>query len=277
MGLGFYMRRKLLNVHIPDLAHLAERVRQVELMKEQKLKSKPFTRKEKVAYVTMESSEEEFDLEAEVDLAELKKGPPYNRDAHYRQNQQWGHRGLPQNQYPYQRGRARGYPRGRGRRNLNQNKKPQSDKGKGATPLVHSQIVFPSDGETCPKGILSPAKLEKGKAIAYSPGTDKGKEADLKEEYFEEGDDKMVGTILIIPNEYLGEYEGDPEEDYDMDAEEAFSFIRYEDEPGKVALSTSECDPNLLGLFILRNLRHCSMDYVQDVSDYLSVGLEPEV
>ncbi|RYR08360.1 hypothetical protein Ahy_B05g076010 [Arachis hypogaea] len=61
MGLGFYMRRKLLNVHISNLAHLAKRVRQVELMKkekekyrnEQKLKSKPFTRKEKVAYVTM--------------------------------------------------------------------------------------------------------------------------------------------------------------------------------------------------------------------------------
>ncbi|XP_016199521.1 uncharacterized protein LOC107640520 [Arachis ipaensis] len=85
MGLGFYMRRKLLNVHIPDLAHLAEKVRQTKLMKkekekyrnEQSSKSKPFTRKEKVAYVTMESSEEEFDFETEVDLAELKKGPPY--------------------------------------------------------------------------------------------------------------------------------------------------------------------------------------------------------
>ncbi|RYQ94258.1 hypothetical protein Ahy_B08g089144 isoform B [Arachis hypogaea] len=72
------MRRKLLNVHIPDLAHLAEKVRQTELMKkekekhrsEQRSKSKPFTRKEKVAY-------EEFDFEIEVDLVELKKGPPY--------------------------------------------------------------------------------------------------------------------------------------------------------------------------------------------------------
>ncbi|RYQ99044.1 hypothetical protein Ahy_B07g086891 isoform B [Arachis hypogaea] len=53
-------------MHILDLAHLAERVRQVELMKkkkekyrnEQKLKSKSFTQKEKVAYVTMESSED---------------------------------------------------------------------------------------------------------------------------------------------------------------------------------------------------------------------------
>ncbi|RYR26745.1 hypothetical protein Ahy_B02g061050 [Arachis hypogaea] len=76
---------KLLNVHIPDLAHLAEKVRQTELMKkekekyrnEQRSKSRPFTQKEKVAYVTMESSEEELDFETEIDLAELKKGPPY--------------------------------------------------------------------------------------------------------------------------------------------------------------------------------------------------------
>ncbi|RYR16121.1 hypothetical protein Ahy_B04g073069 isoform B [Arachis hypogaea] len=33
MGLEFYMRQKWLNVHIPDLAHLAERVRQVEILK----------------------------------------------------------------------------------------------------------------------------------------------------------------------------------------------------------------------------------------------------
>ncbi|RYR58067.1 hypothetical protein Ahy_A05g023749 [Arachis hypogaea] len=86
MGLGFYMRRKLLNVHIPDLAHLAEKVRQVKLMKkekvkhrnEQKSKSKPFTRKEKFAYVTMESSEEELDFDAD-DMAEPKKGPPYSQ------------------------------------------------------------------------------------------------------------------------------------------------------------------------------------------------------
>ncbi|RYR35237.1 hypothetical protein Ahy_A10g050383 [Arachis hypogaea] len=67
MGLGFYMRRKLFNVHISDLVHLAEK----------RSKSKPFTRKEKVSFVTIESSEEEVDFETEVDLAELKKGPPY--------------------------------------------------------------------------------------------------------------------------------------------------------------------------------------------------------
>ncbi|RYR32167.1 hypothetical protein Ahy_B01g057167 [Arachis hypogaea] len=72
MGLGFYMRRKLLNVHIPDLARLAEMVRQTKLMKKEKEKYR-----KKVAYVTMESSEEEIDFETEVDLAELKKGLPY--------------------------------------------------------------------------------------------------------------------------------------------------------------------------------------------------------
>ncbi|XP_057747373.1 uncharacterized protein LOC130966576 [Arachis stenosperma] len=36
MGLEFYMRMKLLNVHISDLAHLAEKVRQTELMKKEK-------------------------------------------------------------------------------------------------------------------------------------------------------------------------------------------------------------------------------------------------
>ncbi|KAL4371939.1 hypothetical protein AHAS_Ahas06G0215900 [Arachis hypogaea] len=85
MRLGFYMRQKLLNVHISDLAHLAERVRQVEILKKEKekyknemrLKSIPFSRKEKVSYVAMESSIKEFDLDAEVDLAELRKDPPY--------------------------------------------------------------------------------------------------------------------------------------------------------------------------------------------------------
>ncbi|RYR49259.1 hypothetical protein Ahy_A07g035629 [Arachis hypogaea] len=35
MSLEFYMRRKLLNVHIPDLAHLAERVCHVEILKKE--------------------------------------------------------------------------------------------------------------------------------------------------------------------------------------------------------------------------------------------------
>ena len=88
---------------------------------------------------------------------------------------------------------------------------------KGATPFVHSRIVFPSDGETYPKEIPSPAKMEKGKAIAQSSGIDKNKDVDVDEEYFDEGDDDMVGTISIIPTEYLEEYKGDPDADYDSE------------------------------------------------------------
>ena len=39
-GLGLYMRRKLLNMYISDLAYLAERVRQVEKIKEEKKKER---------------------------------------------------------------------------------------------------------------------------------------------------------------------------------------------------------------------------------------------
>ncbi|RYR05184.1 hypothetical protein Ahy_B06g085062 [Arachis hypogaea] len=90
-------------------------------------------------------------------------------------------------------------------------KNSQDDKTKGATPSVHSRVVFPIDGETCPKGIPSPVKLDNGKAVFVASRDDKDKVADPDEEYFEKGN---------------------PVEDYDIDDEEAFSFIRYEDEHG---------------------------------------------
>ncbi|RYR78140.1 hypothetical protein Ahy_A01g002878 [Arachis hypogaea] len=270
-GERFYMRRKLLNVHISDLAHLAEKVRHTELMKKEKEKYRSEQRS-KIAYVTMESSEEEIDFETEVDLAKLKKallmflpsneksndsklksGKKYSfdisksdqifdvfrsqaigvqwiincqefqrREHLYRRNPQWRHRAPSQNQYPYYRGRATGYSRGRGgRKSFNQNRKPQSETGKeirkGATSSRHFQMVFPSDGETYPKEIPSPAKMDKGKVMAQSSRVDKNKEVDVDEEYFDEGDDDMIGMISIILTEYLAEYEGDPEEDYDME------------------------------------------------------------
>ncbi|RYR40056.1 hypothetical protein Ahy_A09g045721 [Arachis hypogaea] len=93
---------------------------------------------------------------------------------------------------------------------------------KGATPSVHSRIVFPSDGETYPKEIPSPAKMEKGKAVVQSSGVDKHKDVDVDEEYFDKGDDDMVGMISIIPTEYLGECESNPDEDYDQEDESGF-------------------------------------------------------
>ncbi|RYR19629.1 hypothetical protein Ahy_B03g064476 [Arachis hypogaea] len=149
------------------------------------------------------------------------------RDHMYRRNPQLGHQAPSQNQYAFYRGRTRGYPRGRGGgRSFNRNKKLQMETGKevkkGKTPSVHSRIVFPSDGETYPKEIPSPAKMEKGKAVAQSSGIDKHKDVDVDEECFDEGDDDM----------YLGECESNSDDDYDQEDEGTFSFILMEDEPG---------------------------------------------
>ncbi|XP_072054313.1 uncharacterized protein [Arachis hypogaea] len=129
------------------------------------------------------------------------------RDHLYRRNPQWGHRAPSRNQYAFYRGRARGYPRGRGgRRSFNQGKKLQietcKETSKGATPSVHSRIAFPSDGETYPKEIPSPAKMEKGKSVAQSSGIDKHKDVDVDKEYFDEGDDDMPLTVDQSLNSY---------------------------------------------------------------------------
>ncbi|RYR12111.1 hypothetical protein Ahy_B04g069640 [Arachis hypogaea] len=117
--------------------------------------------------------------------------------------------------------------------------------------------------------------MEKGKAIAQSSGVDKGKEVDLDEEYFEEGDDEMVGTILIIPTEYLGEYEGDLEEDYDMEAEEAFSFIRYEDEPCYFLRPTERQKSHLRPLHITTTLSGIRVNKVL-IDGGAAISLLPE-
>ncbi|RYQ98927.1 hypothetical protein Ahy_B07g086757 [Arachis hypogaea] len=228
---------------------------------------------EKVAYVTMGSSEEEIDFGTEVDLAELKKGPPYERmkkELAHREEQacqrqpirrvEGSSSKIPLHDVntPLSRSQAIGV---QWVRNCQEFQRKGSKQGGNSS--VHSRIVFPSDGETYPKEIPSPAKMDKGKAIAQSSGVDKHKDVDVDEEYFDKGDDDMVGTISIIPTEYLGECEGNPDEDYDQEDEEAFSFIRIEDEPGffarptertfgKVALSRYAFRADGLGLFFLK-------------------------
>ncbi|RYR34892.1 hypothetical protein Ahy_A10g049951 isoform A [Arachis hypogaea] len=175
-----------------------------------------------------------FDAEATATFEKermMKELAHREEDAYYKRNPQWGHRGPPRGRYPYFHGQARGCQRGRGRRGRQPSNVSPVDKVKGATPSVHSRIVFPTDGETYSEGVPSPVKLDKGKAVVTASDGDKDKVAGLYEKYFEEGEDEMVSTISIIPNEYLGEYESNPVEDYNVDDEEAFSFIRYEDEP----------------------------------------------
>jgi len=64
------------------MAQLADRVRQVERLKAEKARTQKFKR-EKVAYVETNESDQEFDIAYEdvengdVNLAELKPWPPY--------------------------------------------------------------------------------------------------------------------------------------------------------------------------------------------------------
>ncbi|RYR48054.1 hypothetical protein Ahy_A07g034052 [Arachis hypogaea] len=150
------------------------------------------------------------------------------RDHLYRRNPQWGHRAPSRNQYASYQGRARGYLRGRGgRRSFNQNKKLQIETGKkaskGKLPLCIPGLFSLLMERLIPRKFHHQQRWKKGRQLLN---------VDVDEEYFDEGDDDMVGTISIIPTEYLGECESNPDEDYDQEDEEAFSFIRIEDEPG---------------------------------------------
>src|SRR3954467_13729255 len=62
------------------MAQLADRVRQVERLKAEKARVSKYHKKEKIAYVTTNefdsNSDSEYE-EGEVNVAELKPGPPY--------------------------------------------------------------------------------------------------------------------------------------------------------------------------------------------------------
>jgi hypothetical protein len=82
-GLNYSIRKKLDTQHLRDMAQLADRVRHVERLKAEKARTQKHFRKEKVAFVASEESNQEFDIAfgdveiKEVDIAELKEGPPY--------------------------------------------------------------------------------------------------------------------------------------------------------------------------------------------------------
>jgi hypothetical protein len=65
------------------MAQLVDRVRQVERLKAEKARNYKYHKKEKVAYVEINDSNQEYDVsyedveQGEIDLAELKLGPRY--------------------------------------------------------------------------------------------------------------------------------------------------------------------------------------------------------
>lgn len=65
------------------MVQLADKVQQVERLKAEKARTSKYHKKEKVAYVETNDTNQDFDIvydyveEGEVNVAELKSGPPY--------------------------------------------------------------------------------------------------------------------------------------------------------------------------------------------------------
>ncbi|XP_050888830.1 uncharacterized protein LOC127093990 [Lathyrus oleraceus] len=79
-GLDYSIRKKLDTQYLRDMAQLADRVRCIERLKAEKSKTGRYHKKEKISYITVEgcSSDDEDIIErSEVNMAELKPGPPY--------------------------------------------------------------------------------------------------------------------------------------------------------------------------------------------------------
>ena len=83
-GLNYSIRKKLDAQYLRDMTQLADRVRQVERLKAEKARvGKYGGKKEKVAYVDTNDNNQDFDIdwspveESEVNIPELKSGPPF--------------------------------------------------------------------------------------------------------------------------------------------------------------------------------------------------------
>jgi len=84
-GLDYSIRKKLDTQHLRDMAQLADRVRHVERLKAEKARTQKYHKREKVAYIESDESNQEFDItfgdveSKELDIAKLRPGSPYTR------------------------------------------------------------------------------------------------------------------------------------------------------------------------------------------------------
>lgn len=79
-GLDYSIRKKLDTQYLRDIDQLADRVRRIERLKAEKSKAGRYHKKEKVSYIAVEgvsSDDEDIVDMSEVNVAELKPGPPY--------------------------------------------------------------------------------------------------------------------------------------------------------------------------------------------------------
>ncbi|RYR01876.1 hypothetical protein Ahy_B06g080737 isoform A [Arachis hypogaea] len=78
-----------------------------------------------------------------------------------------------------------------------------------------------------------------------------------------------------IPTEYLGEYESNPDEDYDQEDEGAFSFIHIEDEPGFFPRPTERQMSHLRPLHVIAILNGFKINKVL-INGGAAISLLPE-
>ncbi|XP_050896339.1 uncharacterized protein LOC127103095 [Lathyrus oleraceus] len=79
-GLDYSIKKKLDTQYLRDMAQWADRVRRIELLKVEKSKAGRYHKKEKMSYNAIEGDspvDEDIVDMSEVNMAELKPGPPY--------------------------------------------------------------------------------------------------------------------------------------------------------------------------------------------------------
>ncbi|XP_050874982.1 uncharacterized protein LOC127078583 [Lathyrus oleraceus] len=79
-GLDYSIRKKRDTQYLRDMTELTDSVRRIERLKAEKSKIGRYHKKEKVSYIAVEgcsSDDEELTDRSEVNMAELKLGPPY--------------------------------------------------------------------------------------------------------------------------------------------------------------------------------------------------------
>lgn len=79
-SLDYSIRKKLDTQYLRDMVQLADRVRRIERLKAEKSKTGRYHKKENLSYIATEGrsyDEEDIISISEVNVAELKLGPPY--------------------------------------------------------------------------------------------------------------------------------------------------------------------------------------------------------
>ncbi|CAJ2649107.1 unnamed protein product [Trifolium pratense] len=84
-GLDYSIRKKLDTQYLRDMSQLADRVRQIERLKAEKVRNSKFQKKKEIGFVDSYDNEIDYEMsdeyldfdDSDINVAELKPGPPY--------------------------------------------------------------------------------------------------------------------------------------------------------------------------------------------------------